>query len=116
MGSHPLPNAVVENPVNGHAHAVWALEEAVTRTEYARRKPLALCRRCDRGTAPRAGRRCGVLGADDEEPAPHGLEHRVAPRRPPHARRLGRGAGRPYAAFALAGDQAVPYQHHGPGA
>lgn len=36
-----LPNAVVENPVNGHAHAVWALEEPVTRTEYAKRKPLA---------------------------------------------------------------------------
>ncbi|MFD6113762.1 replication initiation protein [Streptomyces yangpuensis] len=41
VGSHPLPNAVVENPVNGHAHAVWALAEAVTRSEYARRKPLA---------------------------------------------------------------------------
>jgi hypothetical protein len=40
-GSHPLPNAVVENPVNGHAHAVWALAEPVTRTEYAHRKPLA---------------------------------------------------------------------------
>lgn len=36
-----LPNAVVENPQNGHAHAVWALNEPVTRTEYARRKPLA---------------------------------------------------------------------------
>lgn len=36
-----LPNAVVENPVNGHAHAVWALREPVTRTEYAHRKPLA---------------------------------------------------------------------------
>lgn len=36
-----LPNAVVENPANGHAHAVWALAEPVTRTEYARRKPLA---------------------------------------------------------------------------
>ena len=36
-----LPNAVVENPANGHAHAVWALQEPVTRTEYARRKPLA---------------------------------------------------------------------------
>lgn len=35
------PNIVVENPVNGHAHAVWALKEPVTRTEYARRKPLA---------------------------------------------------------------------------
>jgi hypothetical protein len=37
-----LPNAVVENPANGHAHAVWALAEPVTRTDYARRKPLAL--------------------------------------------------------------------------
>ena len=36
-----LPNAVIENPQNGHAHAVWALAEPVTRTEYARRKPLA---------------------------------------------------------------------------
>ena len=36
------PNLVVENPVNGHAHAVWALAEPVTRTEYAHRKPLAL--------------------------------------------------------------------------
>lgn len=36
-----LPNAVVENPANGHAHAVWALQEPVTRTEYAARKPLA---------------------------------------------------------------------------
>src|SRR5690625_2809767 len=36
-----LPNAVVENPLNGHAHAVWALSEPFTRTEYAKRKPLA---------------------------------------------------------------------------
>lgn len=36
-----LPNAIVENPENGHAHAVWALHEPVTRTEYAHRKPLA---------------------------------------------------------------------------
>lgn len=36
-----LPNAVVENPRNGHAHAVWVLREYVTRTEYARRKPVA---------------------------------------------------------------------------
>ena len=37
-----LPNAVVENRDSGHAHAVWALREPVTRTEYARRAPLAL--------------------------------------------------------------------------
>lgn len=36
-----LPNAVVENPRNGHAHAVWALATPVTRTEYSRRKPVA---------------------------------------------------------------------------
>ncbi|QJW38756.1 replication initiation protein [Cellulosimicrobium protaetiae] len=41
VGSHPLPNAIVSNPRNGHAHAIWTLAEAVTRTEYARRKPLA---------------------------------------------------------------------------
>lgn len=36
-----LPNLVVENPANGHGHAIWVLQEPVTRTEYARRKPLA---------------------------------------------------------------------------
>jgi|GEM_PF-1075856 len=41
VGSHPLPNAIVSNRCNGHAHAVWRLKEPVTRTEYARRKPLA---------------------------------------------------------------------------
>ena len=41
QGHHPMPNAVVSNRRNGHAHAVWALAEPVTRTEYARRKPLA---------------------------------------------------------------------------
>lgn len=35
-----LPNAVVQNRLNGHAHAVWAMREAITRTEYARLKPL----------------------------------------------------------------------------
>lgn len=39
-GNHPLPTAIVENPTNGHAHAVWALQEPVTRTERARLKPL----------------------------------------------------------------------------
>ncbi|WP_130866920.1 replication initiation protein [Acidipropionibacterium timonense] len=41
LGTRPLPHVIVENPANGHAHAVWALREPVTRTEYARRKPLA---------------------------------------------------------------------------
>ena len=37
-----LPNVIVETPHNGHAHAVWALLAPFSRTEYARRKPLAL--------------------------------------------------------------------------
>lgn len=40
-GSHPMPNAIVENPRNGHAHLVWALLEPVTKTERAHLKPLA---------------------------------------------------------------------------
>jgi hypothetical protein len=40
-GNHPLPTAIVENPRNGHAHAVWALQTPFCRTEYAARKPLA---------------------------------------------------------------------------
>lgn len=40
-GNHPMPTAVVENPRNGHAHAVWALTEPVTRTEYASRKAIS---------------------------------------------------------------------------
>lgn len=39
---HMLPNVIVENPANGHAHAVWALAMPFSRTEYSRRKPLAL--------------------------------------------------------------------------
>nr|WP_011114840.1 replication initiation protein [Rhodococcus sp. B264-1]AAD43817.1 putative theta replicase [Rhodococcus rhodochrous]AAP58733.1 putative theta replicase [Rhodococcus sp. B264-1] len=40
-GNHPMPNAVIENSSNGHAHLHWWLREPFTRTEYARRKPLA---------------------------------------------------------------------------
>ena len=36
-----LPNLVVNNPGNGYAHIIYAVREAITRTEYARRKPLA---------------------------------------------------------------------------
>ncbi|WP_301851165.1 replication initiation protein [Rhodococcus pyridinivorans] len=41
QGSHPMPNAIIENRRNGHAHLHWWLREPFTRTEYARRKPLA---------------------------------------------------------------------------
>lgn len=36
------PNAVVENPANVHAHAVWTFIEPITRTAYHRRKALSL--------------------------------------------------------------------------
>jgi len=39
--NHPMPTAIVENPRNGHCHAVWALSAPFCRTEYARRAPLA---------------------------------------------------------------------------
>ena len=35
------PNWVVENPVNGHAHAIWLLASPIPRTQYAHRKPVA---------------------------------------------------------------------------
>lgn len=35
------PNAVVQSPETGRAHAVWALQAPIPRTEYAKRKPLA---------------------------------------------------------------------------
>lgn len=37
-----LPNLVMENPSNGHAHAAWVLAAPVCRTEMARLKPLKL--------------------------------------------------------------------------
>lgn len=36
-----LPNCVVETRTNGHAHAVWALSEPITRTEFGSRKAVA---------------------------------------------------------------------------
>ena len=38
--SYP-PNWVVENPTNGHAHALWLLQTPIPRTNYAHRKPIA---------------------------------------------------------------------------
>lgn len=38
--SYP-PNWVVENPANGHAHALWVLANPIPRTEMAHYKPIA---------------------------------------------------------------------------
>ncbi|WP_226353048.1 replication initiation protein [Pseudonocardia sp. ICBG601] len=40
-GNHPMPNLIITNPFNGHAHAVWVLATPVCRTEYARRNVLS---------------------------------------------------------------------------
>lgn len=54
-----LPNAVVENPANGHAHAVWALSEPVTPHPVWASASPGLCRSRGGGATPLGGRRPG---------------------------------------------------------
>ncbi|ECP7499637.1 hypothetical protein FU090_08625 [Campylobacter jejuni] len=63
------PNAVVENPANGHAHAVWALNEPITRTEYARRKPLAFAAAVTEGLRRSVDGDTGYSGLLTKNPA-----------------------------------------------
>ena len=63
------PNAVVENPANGHAHAVWALKEPITRTEYARRKPLAYAAAVTEGLRRSVDGDAGYSGLLTKNPA-----------------------------------------------
>ena len=44
-----MPNLVMENPANGHAHAAWVLAAPVCRTDMARLKPLKLARSVTEG-------------------------------------------------------------------
>ena len=44
-----MPNLVMENPANGHAHAAWVLAAPVCRTDVARLKPLKLTRSVTEG-------------------------------------------------------------------
>lgn len=66
-----MPNAVVENPKNGHAHAVWALAEPVTRTEYARRKPLAFAAAVTEGLRRKVDGDKGYSGLMTKNPEHH---------------------------------------------
>ena len=70
------PNVIVENPTNGHAHAVWALSEPVARTEYARRKPLALAAAVTEGLRRSVDGDQGYSGLTDQEPRSQLMEHR----------------------------------------
>lgn len=63
------PNAVVENPTNGHAHAVWALNEPITRTEYARRKPVSFAAAVTEGLRRSVDGDVGYSGLLTKNPA-----------------------------------------------
>lgn len=62
------PNLLVENPHNGHAHGLWALREPVTRTEYARRKPLAYAAAVTEGLRRSVGGDKGYSGLLTKNP------------------------------------------------
>ncbi|OLL89116.1 hypothetical protein Ae356Ps1_6232c [Pseudonocardia sp. Ae356_Ps1] len=42
LGNHPMPAAIIENPANGHAHAVWPVTVPVNATNYGSRQALCL--------------------------------------------------------------------------
>lgn len=75
---------MVENPANGHAHAVWALTEPVTRTEYAHRKSLALAAAVSEGLRRSVDGDQGYFRAADQEIPVHGAWNTVVC----HAERL----------------------------
>ena len=60
--NHPMPTAIVENRRNGHAHALWALCNAIIRTEYARRGPLAYAAAVTEGLRRALGGDAGYSG------------------------------------------------------
>lgn len=66
-----IPNVVVESPRNGHAHAIWALREPFTRTEYARRKPLAFAAAVTEGLRRRVDGDAGYAGLITKNPEHH---------------------------------------------
>ncbi|MBW3086732.1 hypothetical protein KEM60_02961 [Austwickia sp. TVS 96-490-7B] len=71
-----FPNAIVENPHNGHAHAVWALSAPVIRTEYAHRKPLAYATAVSEGLRRAVDGDQGYSGLMTKNPAHRAWETR----------------------------------------
>lgn len=41
MFGFPMPNIITENPLNGHAHAIYQLETPIYKTDASRPKPIA---------------------------------------------------------------------------
>ncbi|WP_226360956.1 replication initiation protein [Pseudonocardia sp. ICBG1142] len=37
---HPVPNVIIENPVNGHAHCIWCVKVPIKVTNYGSRRSL----------------------------------------------------------------------------
>ncbi|WP_337819487.1 replication initiation protein [Pseudonocardia sp. Ae707_Ps2] len=40
VDNHPPPNVIIENPVNGHAHAAWAITTPINLTNYGSRRSV----------------------------------------------------------------------------
>ncbi|WP_443217532.1 replication initiation protein [Pseudonocardia sp. Ae707_Ps2] len=40
VDNHPPPNVIIENPVNGHAHAAWAITTPIKITNYGSRRSV----------------------------------------------------------------------------
>lgn len=62
------PNWVVENPANGHAHALWLLASPIPRTEYAHRKPVAYAHAITEGLRIAVGGDKGYAGLITKNP------------------------------------------------
>ncbi|MEQ1652495.1 MAG: replication initiation protein [Hyphomicrobium sp.] len=58
----PAPSAVMENPANGHAHALYVLQTEVARHEAARSKPLEYYAAVERGMTRRLKADQGYAG------------------------------------------------------
>ena len=84
-----LPNAVVEKRSTGRSHAVWALADWITRTEYARRKPLAYAAAVAEGLRRSVDGDTGYSGLM-QKPAARGVGRALAHRSPLHAARTRR--------------------------
>lgn len=60
--SAPPPTLSIENPVNGHAHLLYALTAPVPRTDAARAKPLLYLAACQEGLRRKLGADPGYSG------------------------------------------------------
>lgn len=60
--AHPRPNLIIENPVNGHAHAAWVLGAPVATTDVAKAGPLRYVAAVSEGLRRKVGGDPGYTG------------------------------------------------------